>query len=284
MKIAISGGTGFIGSVLSAELVKKDHQVVQITRDSFGMPLDEFTGKKIDGADAVVNLAGAPINKRWTRKWKTEIRNSRILTTRKIVEAIAMATAKPRVLISVSGIGIYDSTNTHTEQSINLGRGFMADICRDWETEAMKTEPFSRVVIFRQGVVIGDGGIVDKIRLPFSIGLGARIGRGDQPFSFIYIDDLISIIMMALENENFTGIYNAVAPWPTDNRHFSEVLGKVFTQPVFFTIPAFAIRLLYGEGAQIVTEGQRVVPERLLNEGFQFKYPTIEKALVRALR
>ncbi len=284
MKISISGGTGFIGSVLVAELVKKGHQVVQITRDSFGMPLEEFTGKKIEGADVVVNLAGAPISRRWTSRWKEEIRNSRVLTTRKIAEAIAAATVKPRVLISGSAIGIYDDIHTHSEESTNFGQGFMTEVCRDWEAEAGKAQPFTRVVILRQGVVIGDGGMVAKIRFPFSIGLGARISRGDQHLSFIYIDDLVSLILTAIENDSMTGIYNAVAPWPTDNRHFSEVLGKVLTQPVFLSIPSFALKLLYGEGAQVVTGGQRVLPERLMNEGFQFKYPTIEKALVRTFR
>lgn len=284
MKISISGGTGFIGSVLVAELVKKGHQVVQITRDSFGMPLEEFTGKKIEGADVVVNLAGAPISRRWTSRWKEEIRNSRVLTTRKIAEAIAAATVKPRVLISGSAIGIYDDIHTHSEESTNFGQGFMTEVCRDWEAEAGKAQPFTRVVILRQGVVIGDGGMVAKIRFPFSIGLGARISRGDQHLSFIYIDDLVSLILTAIENDSMTGIYNAVAPWPTDNRHFSEVLGKVLAQPVFLSIPSFALKLLYGEGAQVVTGGQRVLPERLMNEGFQFKYPTIEKALVRTFR
>jgi uncharacterized protein (TIGR01777 family) len=284
MRITVSGGSGFIGSALVRELIKRDHQVVQITRESFKLPLEEFIGKKIEGVDALVNLAGAPISKRWTDKWIRELSDSRILTTRKIAEGIAAATTKPKVFISASGIGIYDNTHTHTEESTNLASDFMAQLCRDWEAEAMSLGSLTRVAILRQGVVLGDGGMLDKLRFPFSVGLGATIGNGKQPFSFIHIDDLIAIIMTVIENKKMSGIYNAVAPWPTDNRHFTEVLAKVVNQPFFLRVPLFALKLLYGEGSQVVASGQRVLPERLIKEGFQFRYPTIEKALVKALR
>jgi uncharacterized protein len=284
MRITVSGGSGFIGSALVQELVRKDHQVVQITRESFKLPLDEFVAKKIEGVDAVVNLAGAPISKRWTEKWIREISDSRILTTRKIAEAIAAAATKPKVFISASGIGIYDNVNTHTEESTNLASDFMARLCRDWEAEAMTVSGITRVAILRQGVVLGDGGMLDKLRFPFSVGLGATIGNGKQPFSFIHIDDLIAVILTVIGNDKMSGIYNAVAPWPTDNRHFTEVLAKVVNQPFFLRIPLFALKLLFGEGSQVVASGQRVLPERLMKENFPFRYPTIEKALVKALR
>lgn len=284
MRISISGASGFTGGALVKALAKNDHQVVQMTRDSFRLPMEEFIRKNIEGADAVVNLAGAPIIRRWTEPWKVEIRNSRILTTRMIAEAIAQATVKPRVLISASAVGIYDSFSTHTEESQNFATGFLSQVCREWESEATKAQDHLRVAILRQGVVLGDGGMLDKVKFPFSIALGGTIGNGRQHFSFIHIDDLVAIFLAIIENDYMSGIYNAVAPWPTDNRHFTEVLGKVINQPAVLRIPVFALKLLYGEGAQVLTEGQRVLPERLLNENFPFRYPTIEKALVKALK
>lgn len=284
MRISVSGASGFLGGSLVKELVRKDHQVVMMTRESFRMPMEEFIAKKIEGTDAVVNLAGAPIIKRWTASWKEEIRNSRINTTRMIAEAIAGATVRPKVFISVSGIGIYDSVNTHTEESRNFGTDFLAQLCRDWEAEAMKVEGITRLAVLRNGVVIGEEGMMAKLKWPFSVGLGGTIGNGKQHFSFIHIEDLVSLILAIIENENMSGIYNAVTPWPTDNGYFTEVLGKVLNQPAVLRIPLFALKLLYGEGAQVVTDGQRVLPERLMNENFQFKYPTIEKALMRVFR
>jgi uncharacterized protein (TIGR01777 family) len=255
-----------------------------MTRDSFNLPIEEFVAKKIEGVDAVINLAGAPIIKRWTKAWKEEIRNSRILPTRMIAEAISQAAVKPKVLVSASGVGIYDSINTHTEESLNFDTGFLAQVCREWEAEAMKVKDPVRVAVLRQGVVLGDGGMLDKVSFLFSVGLGGTIGNGRQPFSFIHIDDLIAIILAIIENEKMSGIYNAVAPWSTDNRHFTEVLAKVFMQLAFLRVPVFALKLLYGEGASVLCEGQNVVPERLLKENFPFKYPTIEKALVKVFK
>lgn len=284
MKIAVSGASGFTGSALVRELVRREHEVIKISRDSFTLPPDEFTAKKIEGTDAIVHLAGSPIIRRWTVKGKREITDSRILTTRRIVEAIAQATVKPKVLISASAIGIYDSQNTHTEESRDFSDGFLSRVCRDWETETLRAEGLIRTVILRLGVVIGDGGMIARLRFPFSVGLGGTIGNGRQHFSFIHIDDLIAIILACMENTEMSGIYNAVAPWPTDNGHFTEVLGKVLMQPAIFRIPAFALKLMYGEAAVVLTEGQRVLPERLMQLNFPYKYPTIEKALLRTLR
>lgn len=284
MRISISGASGFTGSYLVRELVKQGHEVVKMNRDSFSMPLEEFTRMKIEGSDAVINLAGAPIIRRWTEPWKEEIRNSRILTTRKIAEAIRLATAKPMVLISASAVGIYDSINSHTEESLNFGTGFLADVCKEWESEAEAVKDICRVTVLRQGIVIGKGGMLGKVRTPFSIGLGAKIGNGKQALSFIHIDDLAGIVGMILKNPETSGVYNAVAPWPTTNIHFTEVLGKVLNQPALLAVPKFVLKLIYGEGAQTLTEGQKVLPDRLMKLNFPFKYPTIEKALMKVYR
>ncbi|HNW76438.1 MAG TPA: TIGR01777 family oxidoreductase [Bacteroidales bacterium] len=285
MRISVSGASGLVGRALVNEAVRKGHEVIIMDRDSFQLPMEEFVRTKIDGAEAVINLAGAPVLKRWTDSWKEEIRNSRILTTRKIAGAISQAIVKPRVMISFSAIGIYDSVNTHTEESNSFSTGFLAEVCKEWEAEAGKAIPFTRLAILRCGVVIsGNGGIVERLRGPFSYGLGATIGNGKQAFSFICIDDLIALILTILENETMSGIYNAVEPWPTTNDHFTHVLGKVLNQPAALRIPRFIFKMIYGESATILTEGQRVLPDRLMKENFPFTCITIEKALVKALR
>lgn len=285
MKVAVSGSTGFIGGHLKNALVKRNHTLIPITRESFHLPDDEFRDKKIEGTDAVIHLAGAPIARRWSNEWKEAILRSRVDTTRKIVHAIIHATEKPKVFISLSGIGIYDSIHIHTEESQRFDIGFLGTVCKAWEEEANKTSPMVRLVILRTGMVVGPGGgALQKMYAPFSIGLGGTIGKGDQAVSFIHYEDLCRIFLEALENEMMSGVYNAVAPYPTTNYHLTETLGKVLNQPAFLRIPSFLIRLIYGEGAQIMTQGQRVYPERLEQMGFKFLYHTIDKALFNIYR
>ena len=192
-----------------------------------------------------------------------------------------MAQKKLSVFISVSAIGIYDSVNSHTESSLAYADSFLAKVCHEWEYEALKSENATRVVIFRLGVVLGkDGGALKKMRFPFSIGLGGKIGSGEQAVSFIHITDLVEAMIFTIENPAIKGIINAVAPYPSCNAEFTDKLGKVFDQPTWLTVPAFAIKMMYGEGAQVILEGQKVLPEKLLQAGFRFKYPTIQNALV----
>jgi uncharacterized protein (TIGR01777 family) len=229
----------------------------------------------------VINLAGAPVARRWTPEYQKEILSSRIDTTRKIADAINAATNKPKLFISNSAIGIYDSKETHTESSRSFADNFLAKVCSDWEEEANRVQSPVRVVIFRIGVVLGsDGGALLKMHRPFSIGLGGKLGSGKQAMSFIHIHDLVNAFMFAIGHETLEGVVNAVSPYPSYNAEFTDKLGKVLGQPTWFTVPAFALKLAFGDGAQVLLEGQSVLPEKLMQEGFTFRFPTIQNALV----
>lgn len=280
MHISISGASGFIGKELMKRFADKGWNFTIIDRDTFALPDDEFCSKKIEGSDVVINLAGASINKRWTARYKDEIYHSRIDTTRKIARAIINAKKKPKVLISNSAIGIYDTTGTHNEESRNLADDFMGKLCRDWEMEALSAKDHTRVVLFRTGLVMGNKGGALKTMYPlFNIGLGGVVGTGRQAFSWIHIEDLVNAYGFAIERENLEGIINAVAPNPVTNYYFTKTFGKVLRQPAIMKVPFFALKLIYGEGAEALASGQEVVPEKLVKNGFEFKFPTIEKAL-----
>ena len=282
MIVALSGSTGFIGQALMKKMRELGWTVRVINRDSFKMSDSEFLEQKTEGTDVVINLAGAPVSKKWTPACKQEIMESRVNSTRKISGSINNALQKPSVFISASAIGIYDSINTHTESSMAFADSFLAQVCRNWEQEAMKAEHSTRVVIFRFGVVLGvEGGALEKMRFPFSIGMGGKLGNGKQAVSFIHLTDLVDAIIFAIQNPTITGIVNAVSPYPSDNAEFTDTLGKVFEQPTWLSVPAFALKMIYGEGAQVMLDGQRVLPEKLLQAGFKFKYPTIQNALVQ---
>jgi len=281
MQISMSGATGFIGEMLKRRFIEKGWMVNEINRQSLMMSEEEFVVKKIEGNDVVINLAGAPILKRWNDQYKEEIYHSRIDTTRKIASAIQNALRKPGVFISGSAIGIYDSVEAHTEESRHFADDFMGKVCKDWEQEAMKVNAPTRVAIFRTGIVLGkDGGAMKSMSTPFKIGLGGAIGDGKQFFSWIHITDLADAFIFTIENESLSGIVNAVAPEPTTNYHFTKTFGKVLTQPAIMRVPEFALKLIYGEGARALATGQKVLPEKLLKAGFTFRFPTIEKALM----
>jgi hypothetical protein len=252
-----------------------------INRESFALSDNDFLNQLTEGADVIINLAGAPVSKKWTPEYKTEILNSRVETTRKITGSINHAVKKPSVYISASAIGIYDSTHIHSETSQALADTYLAEVCRKWEQEALASANSTRLVILRLGVVLGeDGGALKKMHTPFSIGLGGKLGNGNQPVSFIHITDLVDAIIFIINNQQISGVVNAVSPFPSNNTEFTDKLGKVLDQPTWFTVPAFALKLMFGEGAQVLLEGQRVIPEQLMQAGFRYKYPTIQNALV----
>lgn len=282
MILALSGASGFIGQALIKKIREKGWNVRIINRDSLSMPDDVFLKEIIEGTDAVINLAGASVSMKWTPAYKQELIDSRVNTTRKIVSAINLARQKPAVFLSASAIGIYDSVHTHNEASTGYSDSFLAHVCKLWEQEALKAETSTRIIIFRLGVVLGSsGGALAKMYKPFSIGLGGKLGNGDQPVSFIHVDDLTEALFFSMENHAVSGIMNAVSPFASSNYEFSDKLGKVLGQPVWFTVPTFALKMIYGEGAQVLLDGQRVLPDKLLNAGFRFKYPTIQNALMQ---
>jgi uncharacterized protein (TIGR01777 family) len=281
MIAAISGASGFIGRSLAVRLKQEDHQVRILERVHFKPENRKKLDDLIDGSDIVINLAGAPVSKKWTPEWKQEILQSRTEPTRMIAGAIESATRKPSLFISSSAIGIYSSDGTHTEDSTGFSGSWLAEVCHQWEKAALLSESFTRTVIFRTGVVLGkNGGALQKLERPFSLGFGGKLGSGEQSFSFIHLHDLISAFIFVIHNDQVSGIVNAVSPYPSTNREFTEKLGKVFGQPAFFRVPAFALKLAFGEGAQVLLEGQRVLPDKLLKSGFRFQFPTIQNALL----
>ena len=282
MIVSLSGSTGFIGQALLQKMQRMGWTVREIHRESFLKPDQEFLEELIEGSDVVINLAGAPVSLKWTAACKQQIIDSRVNTTRKISSAVNSTQQKPALFISFSAIGIYDSLNTHSEASTAYSGSFLSSVCRAWEQEAQNSISHTRTVIFRTGLVLGDGGgALKKMYFPFSIGAGGKIGNGKQPVSFIHIDDLVEAVLFTIENTSVSGIVNAVSPCFSFNAEFSDVLAKVLGQPCWLTVPAFALRMVYGEGAQILLEGQKVLPEKLELAGFRFKYPTIQNALIQ---
>ncbi len=281
MIATIAGAGGLIGSSLIKELRKNGWTIRTIHRGDFALDDMSFMKEKTDGSDIIINLAGASIATRWTEVRKKEIYDSRILTTRKITHAIGQSEKKPALFISASAIGIYDNIHTHDEDSASLGVGFIGNLCREWEAEALNVPDTVRVVLMRTGVVLSDeGGALEKMYLPFSLGLGGIIGDGSQPFSFIHMEDLLQALLFTIRQESMTGPVNFVSPYPSTNEEFSRIFGRVLKQPVFLKIPPFLLRMKMGEGATVLMEGQKVIPKRLTDQGFRWKYPTIQNALV----
>ena len=236
--------------------------------------------EKVKDFDAIINLVGAPIIKRWSKSYKIEIYNSRILTTRKLVNAVTMMPIKPGIFLSVSATGIYPDGGSFTEKDIGYSNEFLGKICQDWENEVKCLDSLCRCVIYRLGVVLdAKSGALTHMLPFFRAGLGGKIGSGNQPFSWIHIDDLVTAFIFALENCEIRGIYNLTSPKPVTNKVYTKALAKVLKRPAVFCIPVFALKLIFGEAASVLTAGQEVLPMRLQEAGFHFQYPSIENAL-----
>jgi len=275
MKIAISGSSGFIGKRLTDRFTEKKIEVISIKRDDFLLSIQDLS-KKIEGVAIIINLAGAPIAARWNENYKQLLVSSRIETTKQLVAAINHLNIKPDLFISTSAIGIYNNVAIHTEQSVNYANNFLSELCMNWEHEALKAD--IRTAIFRLSVVLDKNeGALPKMLFPFKLGLGGKIGNGKQYFSWIAIEDLINIYFFIIERKELSGIFNLASPHPINNIELTKVIGKTLKRPSIFTVPTFILRLLYGEGACVITEGQAVVPEKLLNNGFIFQCDTIQK-------
>jgi uncharacterized protein (TIGR01777 family) len=301
MKVAITGATGFVGSRLVERLQVEGHQVLVLTRNpataqkvfsQSSFPNLEITAYKptesgswqevIAGCDGVVNLAGEPIaEERWTPERKQEILKSRQLGTQKIVEAIAKANPKPSVLVNASAIGYYGTSETATfDETSPAGEDFLAQVCQAWEAEAQKvTEIGVRLVILRLGIVLGMGGAIAKMITPFKLFAGGPIGSGRQWFSWIHRDDLVNLILQALNRPDIEGVLNATAPNPVRMTQLAQTMGQVLNRPSWLPVPSFALETLLGDGAMVVLEGQQVLPKRTLDYGFDYQYPTVKQAL-----
>jgi uncharacterized protein (TIGR01777 family) len=277
--IAITGSSGFIGNAIISYFTTQGDEIIRINREAIRNK--QKLQHIMNDAHGVINLAGASILTRWTDNRKAEIINSRIETTRKIASAIQEAVRPPKLFVSASAIGLYDDRGEHTETSRNIKKDFLAQVVQQWEKEARTIgKGKTRVVIFRLGIVLGrNGGMMKKLIPIFNFGLGAAMGSGKQGFSFIHIDDVIGAINHIMVNEQCEGIYNLVAPSQATNDAFTRLLGEKMHRPVFLRIPERLLRLVFLDGATVLSEGQRVVPERLLSEGFTFQYDTLDKCL-----
>lgn len=272
--IAITGSSGFVGQNLIQFFENKNYEVISIKRDY--LKDENKLLEIISKSDVIINLAGANIINRWTDSYKKLLYSSRIDTTKSIVNAINKTEKKPEILISTSAIGVYDNKSTYDE-SAHLNNDFLANLGKDWEDEAKKAQ--IPVAIFRFGIVLGkNGGALDKMLLPFKLGIGGVIGSGNQAFSFIHIEDLLNAYEHVIENK-LDGTFNLVSPTPTTNKGLTKALGKYLHRPTIFPVPEFMLKLIFSEGAKILTDGQSVVPKKLLDNNFKFKYENIEQAI-----
>ncbi|MBK9342590.1 MAG: TIGR01777 family protein [Dehalococcoidia bacterium] len=285
MRVAITGASGLIGTALAARLKSEGHDVRPLKRGA-AADWDPATGwirpGALEGIDAVVHLAGESIGKgRWSPKRKQELRSSRIDSTRLLVSEISKM-ASPPVFVAASAIGYYGNREDEVlDETSARGEGFLADLVRDWEAESMKAEDAgARTVLLRFGVILAkEGGALPQMMLPFKFGAGGRLGSGRQWFSWVALEDAVSILIRSLTTD-MSGVYNVTAPEPVTNRELTKALSKVLKRPAIFPVPPFALRIVLGESAnELLLAGQRVLPRRLLDAGYSFRQTEISTAL-----
>lgn len=293
MNILVTGGTGFIGQALVNSLLKDDHKVTVLSRTPdavtkiFGhevMSLSNLDQLTIDKSfETIINLVGAPIfDNHWSDARKQIIRDSRIKLTEQLIAYIERAAVKPALLISGSAIGYYgDQGNTELNELSIPHHDFSQQLCADWENAALRAEQFGvRVCLIRTGLVLAhDGGLLQRMQRPFKLGLGGTLGNGQQWMSWIHRADWISIAKLMISNSSMQGAYNATAPHPVTNCEFTKTLAQHLKRPALLPVPAWLLKTLLGERSDLVLASQRVLPERLLNENFQFQYPELLSAL-----
>jgi len=281
MKVAISGAGGFIGTHLVSMFKEKGWETVPLHTADFSLD-DAAFAEKLSGAEVVLHLAGASINKRWTPAYKKVLYESRVETAKKIVRAMERMQQRPKLFICTSAVGIYASEGRHDEENAVYAEDFLGRLARDWEAAASKSATLGiRTVIFRYGIVLGHGGgILKEMLPPFRLGLGGTIGDGSQNFTWVHIDDLVRGYLFAIEHPSMQGVYNLMAPNPTTNYGLTKALGSVLHRPTLFSVPKFLIKLRFGsEAAEALAGGQYVTPKRLSEAGFDFEFKTVEAAL-----
>lgn len=296
--VLVGGGTGFIGSHLLKKLKSKSYIVTVVSRmpgpqnmswnelNTNGLPHDTV---------AVVNLAGQNVmdfTQRWTAGFKQNVFNSRVNTTAALAKAIDRAQNKPKAYVTMSGVGVYkpDKKVEYNENSVLESFDFFSKLVLEWEkaakVEGSENKGNCRVSKIRSGVVLGkNGGMIKQLYLPFKAGLGGPVGNGSQYLPWIHIQDLVDLIIFAIENENVEGVLNGVAPDVVTNKKFSDALAKAMNRPAFLPVPAFVFKLMLGkERAKMITEGQKVIPQRTQDLGFKFSYPTLESACINIVK
>ena len=304
MRLLLLGCTGFVGKELVPALLKEGHELCIISRKNINnlrinIPLDKYKFLKIDlskkqnwsnenllinlkDSDGIINLIGEPIaDKKWTDIQKEEIEKSRINSTKFLMETLKKSRINPKVIVNGSAIGFYGTNLTQEfNENSQSGNDFLANLCNKWEEVANGKPFFSRLVIFRIGIVLeAEGGALGKMLPVFKIGLGGPIGDGKQWMSWIHRSDLCGLIIKALVDKQFSGVYNAVAPEPVLMKYFSKTLGRCLKRPDLLPVPGSILKLLLGDGAKLVLEGQKVISIKLQEKIYKFKYPLLEKAI-----
>ena len=304
MRVIITGGTGLIGSTLAANMVADNHDVIVLSRSpqkkapslpdavqvvGWDARTAEGWGHLAEGADAIVNLAGANLAgtdffpQRWTDERKRVIRDSRVNAGRALVDAVERARQKPRVVIQASGVGYYgDRGDEILDEDASPGRGFLAELAaEDWEPSTAPVEEMGvrRAIVRSGGVFSTEEGALPRLVLPFHLFVGGHIGSGDQWVSWIHIQDEVRAIRFLIEHQEARGAFNLVAPEPMTNAGLAKTIGQVMNRPVWIPLPGFAMRLAFGEVADVLLESQRAIPKRLLDLGFEFRFPEARAAL-----
>ena len=296
MKVLITGASGLIGQALQRSFADKGYEMLVASRKE---PKDDqhirwsieegfADPKKLESIDAVVHLAGESVSGlRRTDEKKKAIRDSRVLGTRNVVDAISKLKHKPKVLVAASAIGFYgERGDEEVTESSGAGDNFLAEVCKAWEAESRRAEDAGiRTVLLRTGIVLSkDGGALATMLTPFKLGLGGVVGSGKQWMSWISLDDHVAVINYAVENENLRGAVNSASPHPVTNEEFTKTLGGVLYRPTFIPLPEFAVSMLLGEmGDELLLTSTKVAPKRLEDGGFEFKYPELITAIEHAV-
>lgn len=299
MRITLTGGTGFLGMPLIAKLAAAGHQVNLLARKPItGLPAGvetflwnpprvEAPQEAFEGVDAIIHLAGAPVNQRWTPETKALLRTSRVESTRSLVQSLSTLSRRPSILLSGSAIGIYGDRGdeTLTEQS-RPAKSFLADLSVEWEKEAYLARSLGiKVCCLRTGIVLGkEGGALASMLPVFRLGIGGRLGSGKQWMSWIHLEDWLEAVEFLMLQENPPLCANLTAPEPVQNAEFTRILGKVLGRPAFFPVPEVALKLIFGEMSAILLGSQNVIPEALLKSGYEFRHRGLESGLRNLLQ
>lgn len=298
MKILITGASGLIGKALQESFREKGYEMLLASRsepkNASQIRWDADTGfrdedlERLEGLDAVIHLAGESIaGLRWTDEKKKAIRDSRVFGTRSMIETFDKLKQKPKTFIAASAVGFYgDRGDDVLTESSSAGKTFLAEVAKEWEAESRRAEDLGiRTVLLRSAIVLSkEGGALATMLTPFKLGLGGVIGDGKQWMSWISLDDVVGIVNYALEHENVRGAVNNTSPNPVTNEEFTKTLGTVLYRPTFLPLPEFAVHMVLGEmGDALLLDSTRVVPKRLMDAGYEFKYPELNTALKRAV-
>jgi uncharacterized protein (TIGR01777 family) len=292
VRVTLTGASGRLGTLITDALKARGDDVTILSRsaDRGDVQWDPLGGpapaRALAGRDAVIHLAGEDIAQRWNAESLRRIRESREVGTRNLVEGLRAADLRPKALISASAVGYYGNRHDPVDEDTPPGDDVLAQVCIAWEREAQRAEELGmRVARVRTGVVLDrHGGALEKMLLPFRLGVGGPVAGGRQPLPWIHVDDVVGIYLRALDDERWSGAFNATAPEPVSNKEFSRALGRALRRPAFAPVPGFAIRALYGGMAKLVIEGQRALPRRTLELGYTYAHPELDEALRSALR